>query len=213
MLRRTVLSSLVLLLVVGSSQAAWAQGFVKIDGTVDQELPSQGITLTGKDGKKYAVGFGPTSKVALTGEGSADFLTTGSYVQMTVDMDGKGTATADVAKVQITVQGKDTAPGIIPAGGPDSKPGQPGKYFVRGTVKSNKDGTLTVAAAGKQVVVKLSPTVTVPVTIANWQMAKSGDAISGEGTNMSQPGASLTLVRGDRIEIKAAMPITKTGKK
>ena len=72
-------------------------------------------------------------------------------MQATVEMDGEGKPMADkeVTKIQITEQGQFTAPGIQSTKGPDAKPGEPGPYMVRGTVKTNKNGELTVAAANE----------------------------------------------------------------
>lgn len=221
MLRRTFVSASVLALVLGSSSLVLAQAAkpsgktTKIDATVDQVVP-QGIYATSKDGKgtKYAIGFNAASKVGLVGNASTDFIEPGQYVQMTVDMDGEGKPTKPVDKVMIIVQDKLTQPGVMSTKGPDGKPGEPGPYLVRGTVKTNKNEELTIAAGGKQVVVKMALGATVPVNIPNWQMAKPGDAISGAGIIVTAAsGGAPAMVFGDQMEIKAAMPITKAEKK
>lgn len=218
MLRRTVLWSSVFALVVGSSSLALAQKpkgkTLKIDATVDSVVP-QGIYATSKaDGKKFAIGFDGSSKVGLVGNASIDFITPGAYVQMTVEMDGEGKPAKPVDKVTVIQQDKLTQPGVMSTKGPDGKPGEPGPYLVRGTVKTNKNDELTIAAGGKQVIVKMSLGATVPVNLPNWQWAKPGDTLSGAGIEVAAgSGNAPAMIYGDQIEIKATLPITKPGKK
>jgi hypothetical protein len=80
-------------------------------------------------------------------------------------------------------------------------------FFVRGTVRSNKNNELTVVTDKKTITVKIAEGVTIPVTIGDWTMAKKGDAISGDGTAFAQPNLPFTPVQGTLIEIKAAAPL------
>jgi hypothetical protein len=219
MMRRMLLTVSVFALVVGSSGLVHAQAkpkgpLVKLDATITKVLPAQGILATGKDGKQYAIGFDQSSRVALSGNASTDFITPGTYVQMDVDMDGEGKPAKPVSKVAIVQQGKFSEPGVMSTKGPDAKPGEPGLYLVRGTVKTNKNEELTINAGSKQVVVKMALGATVPVNITTWQMAKEGDALAGDGVVVTAAaGNAPALVYGERIEIKAAMPITKPSNK
>jgi hypothetical protein len=184
---------------------------VIIDATVEQVVP-QGIVANDKSGKKYAIGFDGTSKIGLKGNAGIEFVTPGSFVQFDVDLDEKGMPTAEVKKIQITTQSPINEPGIFSSKGPDGKPGEAGTYFVRGTVRTNKDDTLTVSAGNKQMTVKVAAAITVPVTVADWRLAKPGDKLKGNGKAYVVPNAPMTPVLGTQIEITAAMPITK-GKK
>lgn len=198
----------------GKNNAAPKGTAIKVAGTVDQVVP-QGILVTGKDGKKYAVGFGPTSKVGLIGNASIDIIEAGAYVQATVDMDGQLNPMKPVSKLQVTERSAINEPGLFPEAGPDAKKGEPGKYFVRGTVKTNKGDTMSIQADKTLVTFKLAPGVVVPVTLSAWQLAQSGDQISGDGQSfaaMAAPGGPIPVL-GEKIEIKAAQMITgKKGK-
>jgi hypothetical protein len=214
MLRRSVLASSLVVCVVGAADFAFAQKgktapkgtAVKVNGKVAQVVP-QGIMVTGNDNKQYAVGFTPTSKVGLVGTAGIDFVKPGTFVQFEVNLDEKGVPTDEVKKVQITQQSNTVTPGMSPSKGPDYKEGEPDLFFVRGTVTTNRDNTLTVAAGNKRLTVKVAEGVTVPVTIADWTMAKPGDAISGDGLAFPQPNLPFTPVQGTLIEIKAAAPL------
>jgi hypothetical protein len=185
---------------------------IKVDGTVEQVVP-QGILVTGKDKKQYAVGFTPTSKVGLVGTAGIDYVKPGTFVQFEVNLDGKGVPTEEVKKVQITQQSATVTPAISPSKGPDYKEGEPDLFFVRGTVRTNKNNELTVVADKRSITVKVAEGITVPVTIADWTLAKKGDEIKGDGTAFTQPNLPYTLVQGTQIEIKAAAPIDFSKKK
>lgn len=185
---------------------------IKIDGTVKQ-IVQQGIVVSGKDGKTYGVGFTPTSKVGLVGTTGIDFLKPGTFVQFEVMMDEKKEPSGEVKKIQITTPSATNVPGMGSTKGPDAKEGEAGEYFVRGTVTTNKSGMLTVSAGKDRVTVKVAEGVTVPVTIADWSMAKPNDVITGDGTSFGpQPGLDFIPVQGTLVEIKAAAPI-EFGKK
>ena len=220
MLRRLVVLTLVFGSVIGLSNVAFAQKKptgpqgtpIKIDGTV-KEIVAQGIVVSGKDGKTYGVGFTPTSKVGLVGTAGVEFIKPNTFVQFDVELDDKGQPVGEVKKIQITSQSAINEPGIFSAKGPDGKPGEPGPYFVRGTVNTNKDGTLTVTAGGKRMTVKAAVGISVPVTISDWRLAKPNDTITGDGNSFGpQPGLAFIPVQGTLVEIKAVGPI-EMGKK
>jgi hypothetical protein len=220
MLRRVVVASAIGALVVGWSNVVVAQQqqpqgtSIKIDGTVKQVV-AQGILVTGKDGKTYGVGFTPTSKVGLNGTTGIDYIKSGTYVQFDVMLDEKKQPTSEVKKIQITTMGTGTEPEIRSNKGPDGKVGEAGEFFVRGTVTANKNNTLTVTVGKERITVKVAENVTVPVTIADWRLAKEGDVITGDATSFGpQQGLAFIPAQGDLIEIKAAAPIDfKKGKK
>ncbi len=181
---------------------------VAIKGKVAQVVP-QGILIDGDDNKKYALGFNPKSKVTMAGTAGPDFVAPGMYVQFEVDLDSAGKPTKEIAKLSIIQQDAINVPGISSAAGPDAKPGGAGAYLVRGTVRANKGGTLTVAAGSKTITVTLSGAATIPVTNSNWQLAQPGDSISGDAQAFAQPNSPVTPALAERIEIKAVMPIQK----
>lgn len=217
MLRRVLLASLVVLTAASISAPARAQqgkgnaakgASVLLDAKIDQVVP-QGIIATDKAGKKYAIGFDQKSKVGLSGNAGVDYISNGMFVQFDVDLDAEGKPTSDAKKLLIVEQSNLNTPGVFSSKGPDGKPGEPGPYFVRGTVRTNKDGVLTVVAGNKPMTVKVAADTMVPVKISDWTLAKPGDTIKGNGTSFAQPGAPMTMVLGTQLEITAAGPITK----
>jgi hypothetical protein len=184
---------------------------IKIDGKVEAVSP-QGILVAGKDNKKYGMAFPPNAKVTLSGNAAPEFLKPGQYIQFTVNLDEKKKPTGDATKIQIIEQSNISSPGIFSEKGPDGKPGEPGPYFIRGTIKSYRDGAMSVQAGGPLMTVNVPASAAIPVTIADWDLANVGDTITGDGQALpAQNGAPFQPVFAERIEIKSVAPIT--GKK
>ncbi|MCE9607850.1 MAG: hypothetical protein K8U03_23435 [Planctomycetia bacterium] len=201
-----------LLLSVSQSSLAQApQGTImKVDGKVAQ-VTSQGLMVNGNDGKSYGLMFDQKSKVSVLGSAAPEFLAPKMFVQLDTVLDDKGMPTKEIDKLQIVQQSEINAPGVFSTAGPDAKPGAAGDYFVRGSVKTYKDGVLTVMAGPKPMTFKVSAAVSIPVTISDWGLASVGDAVSGDGQSFPVQG-TVTPVYGERIEIKAVMPISKKKK-
>ncbi|MBA4018095.1 MAG: hypothetical protein C0483_13060 [Pirellula sp.] len=210
MIRRFVVAICALssLGIAANNASAQKGSAVSIKGKVAQVVP-QGILVQGDDNKKYALGFTPKSKVTMSGTAGADYLAPGMFVQFEVDVDDSGKPTKEVGKLSITEQSAINVPGISSTAGPDAKPGAAGTYLVRGTVRANKAGTLTVAAGSKTMTVSMSGSMSIPVSNSNWQMAQPGDSISGDAQAFAQPNSDVTPAMAERIEIKAVMPIQK----
>lgn len=218
MLRRVALGAVVLGLFLSISQPAIAQAppkgtVMKLNGSVSS-VTRDGIFVAG-GGTQYAVFFDNRSKINVSGTAAPEFLTAGTYVQLDSDLDAKGVPTGEVTKLQIIENNAINAPGVYPEGGPDAKPGEAGKYFIRGVIKTNKAGTITVAAGTKPMTFKLGAALSVPVTISDWSLASPNDSISGDGESfppVQGPNGMITPVWCERMEIKAAAPITKKKK-
>lgn len=211
MIRRFVvaicaLTSLVFATDVASAQQKGATAVIK--GKVSQVVP-QGILVDGDDNKKYALGFNQKSKVTMAGTAGPDYLAPGMFVQLEVELDASGKPTKEVSKLSITEQSAINQPGVFSTAGPDAKPGDSGVYLVRGNVRANKAGSLTVAAGSRPITVTLSGSVSIPVSNSNWQLAQPGDSISGDAQVFAQPNSPVTPALAERIEIKAVMPIQK----
>jgi hypothetical protein len=221
MIRRVAVFAAALGMSLTGSQSLWAQKgqqgpkttAVKIDGTVEQISP-QGILVNQKDGKKIGMAFPPNAKVTLSGNAAPEFLKPGQYIQFTVNLDEKKKPTGDASKIQIIEQSAISSPGVFSEKGPDGKPGEPGPYFVRGTVKSYREGQMSVAAGGPLMTVNVPASAAIPVTIADWDLANPGDQISGDAQALAaQPNAPFTPAFAERIEIKSVAPITGKKKK
>jgi hypothetical protein len=219
MIRRVAVFAAALGLSLVGSQLVWAQGRqqapkgspIKVDGTVES-VQAGGLVVNGKDGKKYGVGFPQTAKITMSGNASPDVLKSGMYVQFTVTLDDKKKPTSEATKIQIIEPSNISQPGVFSEKGPDGKPGEPGPFFVRGTVKSFRDGTLNISAGTTAIAVTVPSSASIPVTVSEWQLASPGDTITGDGSAFpAQQG--IIPVAGERIEIKAIAPITGKKKK
>lgn len=187
----------------------------KVEGKVSQVLPGQGLLVQGNDGKQYAIGFDKDSLISIEGTASPDFLGPGSFIQLDTQLDGKRQPVGEVSKLQIVAQSAINQPGIFSEEGPDAKPGVGGKFFVRGTVKSNKANMLTVMAEGKPLTFKIAAGVSMPVTVDDWTLARPGDAVSGDAKTFAQQGAPANqpiLTWCERLTVKATAPIEKKKK-
>ena len=219
MIRRAAIALVAIGLVAGSSNVLLAQGKqaapkttpIKISGTVEQVV-ALGILVKQADGKMVAMQFPPSAKVTMAGNGSPDILKPGMFVQFTVNLDEKGKPSGEATKVQITEQSNINVPGITSEKGPDAKPGEPGPYFVRGTVKSYREGSLVVSAGSKSLTVPLGASASIPVTVGDWSLASPGDTISGDAQALPA-NPQFTPCMAERIEIKAIQPITGKKKK
>lgn len=182
---------------------------VSLKGTVKQVAPGQGL-LVESGGKSYGLGFTNTSKVSMTGTAGSDYLNPGMFVQLEVQLDGQGKPTQEVKKLSIIEPSAINQPGISSAEGPDAKPGAGGLFLVRGTVRTNKNGELTVAAGSKPMTVKLSGAMSIPVTTSDWRMAQPGDEVTGDAQALNAPqGAAFTPAIAEAVTIKAVMPFQK----
>jgi hypothetical protein len=219
MIRRLAVIAAALGLSLVGSQSLLAQAkptvpagtAIKIDGTVEAVSP-QGILVANKDGKKYGMAFVPASKVTMAGNASPDVLKAGMYVQFTVNLDEKKKPTGEATKIQIIEPSAISQPGVFSEKGPDGKPGEPGPYFIRGTVKSYRDGTLNVTADKTAMAVAVSEAAAIPVTIGDWSLASPGDKVTGDANGL-KANAQFTPVYAVQITINAAAPITGKKKK
>lgn len=219
MIRRAAVAMVAIGLVAGSSHVLFAQGKqpapkgspVKISGTVDQVV-AQGILVKQTDGKMMALAFPPAAKVTMAGNATPDILKPGMFVQFTVTLDEKGKPSGEATKIQITEQSNINTPGITSEKGPDAKPGEPGPYFVRGTVRSYREGSLAVSAGSKALTVTVGAGASIPVTVGDWSLASPGDTISGDAQAFAA-NPQFTPCMAERIEIKAIQPITGKKKK
>lgn len=215
MIRRVVVAALALGLVGVGVSSAQAQAKkpplpkgtpVTLNGKVDQVVP-QGLLIDAA-GKKYAMVVMPGSTLSVTGTATADFLGPGAFVQFDVELDSADKPKGEVTKIQITEQSSLNVPGIFNEAGPDAVQGQGGKYFVRGTVKTNKNGQLTVQAGPKPITVQVSGAAAIPVTFSDWRMASVGDSVTGSAI-AGQANPQFTPIVAENVTIKAAMPFQK----
>jgi len=156
--------------------------------------------------------FVPTSKVTMSGSASPDVLKPGMFVQLTVTLDEKKKPVGEATKITIIEQSNINQPGAVSEKGPDAKPGEPGPFVVRGTVKSYRDGTLNLSAGATAMAIPVASSASIPVTVSDWSLASPGDTITGDANALKDNG-QFTPLYAVRVEIKAIAPITGKKKK
>jgi hypothetical protein len=185
----------------------------RLSGTVEQVTP-QVVTVSPEGGKEPVyVGInqlGVTTRVTILGTAEPEFLSPGMYVQFTAAIDQQGTVQGKVAELLIYEPEETTGP-ILAAEG---DPGQPKTnadgvpiYFVRGQVRSNRNGELMVATTGKSVKMPLAEVQKINVGLHNLALASAGDKVSIVGKEVDK-----TKVLGERVDVTLSKPLAKQGR-
>ena len=151
------------------------------------------------------------SKVGIVGTARPDFLKPGMLVSFTADIDKKGAVAEPISELAIVAPSETNTPGLFPE---DRENKDSTRFFVRGTVRTVKEGKLTVSAGGKQVAGELPDDATITLESNDLSLAQQGDEVSVEGRLVSEyksegnnviPGK----VFGEKIDIKLSEPLDK----
>jgi hypothetical protein len=151
------------------------------------------------------------SKIGIEGTARPDFLKPGMLVSFTADVDKKGAVDEPITELAIISPSETNTPGIFPE---DRENKDSTRFFVRGTVRSYKEGKLNVNAGGKQISGELPDEANIKLESSDLNLARQGDEVTvegrlvseynGEGNNI-KPG----VVFGEKIDIKLSEPLTK----
>jgi hypothetical protein len=209
-----------------SASVAWGQGQgknapktwadykpTKVVGTFEG---MQGLYMQVKDatGHPYIVALQPNvSKVGIVGTARPDFLKPGMLVSFTADLDKdkKGMTAEPISELSIITPSETNTPGLFPE---DRENKDATRFFVRGTVRSVKDGKLTVSAGGKQVAGELPDDANIKLESSDLKLAQQGDEVSVDGRLVSDyksEGNNVVpgKVFGEKIDIKLSEPLSK----
>jgi hypothetical protein len=175
---------------------------------------AQGLLMQVKNatGHPYIIALQPNmSKVGVVGTAKPDFLKPGMLVSFTADVDKKGAVADPINELAIIAPSETNTPGMFPE---DRENPDAGRFFIRGTVRTVKEGKLTVSAGGKQVSGELPDDANIKVESSDLNLAQQGDEISVEGRLVSEyksEGNNIVpgKVFGEKVDIKLSEPLSK----
>jgi hypothetical protein len=175
---------------------------VTVDGTVEG-MKGNVLQMKATAGHPWLVSIQPGfSKLGVSGTARADFLKPGMLVSFTATLpeDKKAEVESPLTDLAIISPSETNTPGAF-----EDKEKE-GVYFVRGTVRSYKDGKLTVTA-GRQVVAPVSADAEIKLDSTDLGLVRQGDTIKVMGKQVQQPNTSGNnmqpgTVIGQTIDIK-----------
>lgn len=158
---------------------------VTIDGSlegVQGNLLQVKITL----GHPYLVALQPNfSKLGISGTAKPDYLKPGMFVSFTADLpkDKKVELEQPLTDLAIISPSETNTPGLF---NEDRDNKDSTKFFVRGTVRSFKEGKLTVSAGGKQITADVPADAMIKVESIDLSIVRQGDGIKVTGKEYQQ---------------------------
>jgi hypothetical protein len=180
-----------------------------VDGTV-KGVQGNVLQVEATTGHKYAILIVPNqSKLGLSGLAKPDFLKPGMLVSFSAILpeDKKAEVESPPTELTIIAPSEGNTPGMF------EDKDKEGNYFIRATVKSFKDGKLSVAAAGRQVTVPVGADMDIKVASDNLSYIRAGDTIKVRGKEVQAPKSEGNnvidgQVVGQEIDIKLQDTLT-----
>lgn len=173
-------------------------------------IESGAVEMTTDAAEKFVVGIPATAKISVAGPAEQSFLTSGTLVRFSVDLDAKMLPKSEVSEVTVVEVSETIKPGVYADSEPGEKkePGQTTTYVIVGKVKSCKNGTMQVAGGKKSLKVKLAEGATINVDITTYLLAQADDKIKVYGKLAAQG-----KVMADEVAIEIQKPLTAQSKK
>ncbi|MGE0760906.1 MAG: hypothetical protein AB7O38_28100 [Pirellulaceae bacterium] len=154
--------------------------------------------------------------ISFAGLAGPSFLRPGMLVQFSAVVDKKGEATRPITEVKVVTPRPGLELGARSEGGLEGKAlfatdeeekqggGTDKPFFISGIVRAVKEGKILVVVAGAAVRGELADNCTVSVNIADYSLARSGDAVEIAGWHVAgQP----QQVRAQQVSIVASKPL------
>lgn len=191
------------------------------------EVGEGAIRMVNDKADEFLVQMDQTTTVTLFGAIEESFLTSGTLVRFSVDLDDRGLPTGEVKALTVVEPSASVQPGVFRDGGPNDVATEKGKkrtslaglYVVVGQVKSCKKGNLQVQPPGaKPIKTKLAADAKLEIDVAAYWLAQPDDEIVVEGSLLQEgrlvkgkprPG----IVKAVKVELKPAQPLTNHSKK
>lgn len=157
-------------------------------------------------GKDALVQPGQAVQLTVMGKAEPDFLTPGRYVQFTAPLNKQGVVKGKLSKLSVVELTPTTKPGAFAEGDPGTKPAGDDDFvpfFVRGQVRSLRDGQLQVSVPGMMIRAELSDKPNIDVGLSDIRLASEGDSVAIKAKEV-QPGAFVA----ERITITTSQPLS-----
>jgi hypothetical protein len=163
------------------------------------------------------------TKVTVKGEAEEECLRPNTYVELSGQIDKKGTLSKPVTEIKIIDEQDKSKLGLFSAGDKDeeSKPVRnpgPGTYRIRGRLVLFRDGELAVMAGSRKISGDIAQKLDVALEVNDPTIAQSGDEMtikawyyepSKPNPGLNRPGKALA----EEISIELAKPLSYAGKK
>jgi uncharacterized protein YdbL (DUF1318 family) len=211
---------LAMILLASASQAQERKTRTKIKGKVDEVSEGRLIIIDASDNTtKLALQVGARSKVDVEGSADVDYLTPGVNVHFFAEMTAANVVPEPLKEITIcTIDEANNTPLCISAD--PTKPKNKGKdalnnMEVRGTIKTNKNGKMTINVPSQrnpqQVKITLAPDLKVLAHFTDLAMVRPGDEVNVPWAMEIDP----VLLAPQSVKITMANPLVadKTTKK
>lgn len=225
----TLTASLVAFALGASGSVAHAQfevppNSVCIEDSGTLEV-AQGEVLQIRDSKNEAwlIELVPETKITVEGDAESDCLRPGQFVQLTGDIDKKGSLLKAVAEIEIISAKDKSLLGLFSAAAGDAgskplrNPGA-GSFRIRGKLASYRDGELVIMAGNRKIIGEADTDFSVKVNVDDPSISQAGDDVKIKAwyydpfkpnPTLNRPGRA----RAEEVTIKLAKPLTYAGKK
>jgi hypothetical protein len=181
-----------------------------VTGTVEG-VQGNMINVKNATGHPYIIALLPASKLGVTGTAKPDYLKPGMLVSFTADLDvKKGTISAPLKEMAIITKSETNVPGLFQE---DRENKDSTRYFVRGIVKTFKEGNLAVSAGGKQMAGPVASDAVIKLESTDLAVVRQGDEIAVDGRLYQDYRSENNVVRpgqvfGEKVDIKLAEPLS-----
>ncbi len=185
---------------------------ITVDGTLEG-VQSGIFQMKATAGHPYLIAMRPGySKLGITGMAKPDYLKPGMFVSFSADLpkEKKGEVDEPLTDLAIISPSETNTPGLF---NEDRDNKESTKYFVRGTVRSYKDGKLTVAAGGKQVIAPVPSDMDIKLESNDLALLRQGDTIKVAGKQYQQYSSQGNTIQpgqviGQQIDITLQETLT-----
>ena len=194
------------------AQAPQPKPVVGLKGKI-QEISNNLIGIADSTSKPILVELLPGTEIKVEGTATPDFLTPGLYVEFAADMTRQGVLQAPLEEITIcdvTDQMPTTFKPDDPTKPLPKEKDAVAKYFVRGLIRTNKNGKLMISSPGGSVRGELSPTAKVKVAVQHLDWVQPKDDILIEA---GVEGEDAAHVKAYRVKITMLNPLEGAKKK
>jgi hypothetical protein len=163
------------------------------------------ITIADPNGKLSFVKMKQGGAFSLEGTAEPAFLAAGHVVDFNAKADRKGNIEGEIKEMRITELTGSLEPSFYSEERPAASdpPEKTYKYFIRGTVKANKDGDLQIQANNVVVKGKLAADAKISFSLTDYRLAQTGDELEVMKGVEGAPGYIL----GENVNIKCLQPV------
>lgn len=146
---------------------------------------------------------GVPTRVTILGTAEPDFLGPGMFVQFSAMVDKQGNCQGELKEILLYEPEATTGPVFSlddPVGTPSDS--EVHKYFIRGQVKANRDGELTIVCSGQTVKAKIGDKTKITIGLSNIALATVGDKVAVVGKEFEK-----NKIIAERVDITLSKPL------